>query len=379
MKVDDIILQEAPSNGQKKNKLKKRPDILPDIDDDVRYIKFDTVYGPLIQKNCKKILKIYKQFNGFKLLYRGISSIQDSFIGKSIDNRRPVDTRNRIHKQLVQLMIDTGFKAHRGNSIFTTTFLNQAGRYGAPYIIFPIDGFNYSWSVKHGDLFGSVLDGIHDITAVGTNDILFPYLQQADKYDYNFVNMIERMENLVSRYEDESPVTGTSDFKIYERLYTNVSSALNELANRINFDFNLNIDEDGISLSTKQLLMGYNSQIKKLKYSINKLTIILNTTRASTHKLIISLKKFTVETIKKLTIFLKNVIQSDTAIKQVFAKSQFSDLASKKKLIQKMGLVSNTALGTALQTRHEILISGRYYAFNEEEWHVKIRKWIRSL
>ena len=87
-------------------------------------------------------------------MYKGVSQFE----------RRPKDTDLTIHRNVVDAMINLGFTAHRGNSIFVTSNKHMARAFssvvlgGQVYIIFPIDGFDYSWSPQVDDFYSDVID-----------------------------------------------------------------------------------------------------------------------------------------------------------------------------------------------------------------------------
>lgn len=104
-----------------------------------------------IQKNCSQILKVYEHSNS-NFLYSGKYSNSEVFFGKTINNRKPLGTDPRINSKLNQVLRQTGFKARRDNSIFATSMETTASEYGNTYVIFPINGFDYSWCSMAEDL-----------------------------------------------------------------------------------------------------------------------------------------------------------------------------------------------------------------------------------
>lgn len=105
-----------------------------------------------IKNECIEIFKIYKQTN--KYLYRGVrlpAGLKNKqpmlFNGAIRNNRKRMDTSISeedtisINEALRQL----GIEARRNNSLFTSPHISVAEAYGIPYMIFPKDGFKYSW------------------------------------------------------------------------------------------------------------------------------------------------------------------------------------------------------------------------------------------
>jgi transcription antitermination factor NusG len=111
-----------------------------------------------IRKNCSQIIKIYQQINDYddynkkRFLYRGIRSYEDALYGKPFDARRPKDSVLEINQLADKALTNAGFKARRTNSIFTTSNKEQASNYGNVYIIFPVDGFDFTYSRRNSDL-----------------------------------------------------------------------------------------------------------------------------------------------------------------------------------------------------------------------------------
>lgn len=111
-------------------------------------------YIELIQTHCSESLHAIQQV-GF--LYRGLGNwdldktFPLAFKGQSRNDRKSL---SGVHED--QLNFDTamqyyGFTALRNNSIFTSGDKYQARVYGAPYLIFPVNGFNILWSPKLRD------------------------------------------------------------------------------------------------------------------------------------------------------------------------------------------------------------------------------------
>lgn len=103
-----------------------------------------------VKNNCGEILDIYAKYS--KYMFCGAIGKPRIYLGNSIINRTPKTTRIEIHNKLEEILKQTGFIARRTNSLFVTSYLNQAVGYGYPYIIFPFDGFKYSWCRTAQDL-----------------------------------------------------------------------------------------------------------------------------------------------------------------------------------------------------------------------------------
>jgi hypothetical protein len=127
---------------------------IPDVYNQADNMKADKFYS-LIERDCSDALYAMKKTG--KLLYRGIKGHQlDIFHGKSRNYRQPLDSYENTQKNIDFYLRNSGFTALRSNSIFCTSG-HAAGGYGTTYLIFPIDGFDFTWSEIIGDLVYSKL------------------------------------------------------------------------------------------------------------------------------------------------------------------------------------------------------------------------------
>lgn len=116
-----------------------------------------------------------------KFLYRGVrvggsnvstwmkprhlqGSAPSIFKASSRDNRKPLDTPNQIQNMIDGALESAGFRALRSNSIFCSGYKAAAINYGVPYLVFPINGFDFTWSRRFADLFSDLIDQLNDST-----------------------------------------------------------------------------------------------------------------------------------------------------------------------------------------------------------------------
>lgn len=122
-----------------------------------RPVKMNNLFNALA-KNCKEIIKVYKELNrnNFereKFLFRGIKSNDDALYGKPFEARKPKDSNRDLHELVNDAINNLGFTANRENAMFVTGDRSQASGYGhALYIMFPVDGFSFTWSQTVKDL-----------------------------------------------------------------------------------------------------------------------------------------------------------------------------------------------------------------------------------
>ena len=61
-------------------------------------------------------------------------------------DRQPMDTSATLHARWNRMIVDRGLKAHRGNSIFTTSDFKLAAEFGDVFFVIPMGAFHYTWS-----------------------------------------------------------------------------------------------------------------------------------------------------------------------------------------------------------------------------------------
>ena len=147
-------------------------EIAPGDKRNLRESQFEKIWDRLIIPNCKEILEMYVSSNA--LFYRG-SSTRSSLVfrGSSRNDRRPRDS-HLFFSELFELGLkELGMTALRSNSIFVTNKQMLANSFGEyTYIIFPIDGFEYTWT-KHIDItLNNRLTFLHNWANSGVCDII---------------------------------------------------------------------------------------------------------------------------------------------------------------------------------------------------------------
>jgi hypothetical protein len=79
------------------------------------------------------------------------------FLGKPREDRKPVDVKLETQEKYDAYLRDAGMTALRSNSIFCTTSQSDAKQYGELYMIFPKNGFEFTWSPDVKDLTNNVI------------------------------------------------------------------------------------------------------------------------------------------------------------------------------------------------------------------------------
>ena len=133
-------------------------------------------YAAFIETHCSEVVEDYRHVK--QCLFRGMKARGFAFIDSSPTNRIPRDTKISIQKKVDDKLQKEGFKALRSNSIFCTSDFSEARAYPHysntrnPYIIFPINGFDYTFSFTYSDFlkdfrwygYNSLEDAIDDLT-----------------------------------------------------------------------------------------------------------------------------------------------------------------------------------------------------------------------
>lgn len=103
-----------------------------------------------IKQECSQILNIYSspKVSEFpKYLLRGVGMHRDEaaiYKSHSRINRKPKGTSPLFQQFYDKLLDAKGIKAKRTNSIFCTSDFGQASAFGPVYVIFPVNGFEWS-------------------------------------------------------------------------------------------------------------------------------------------------------------------------------------------------------------------------------------------
>lgn len=108
---------------------------------------------PTIERECSEALAAMRYFPG-DLMYRGINGSRPSIFHDTIrTDREPRDIPMALHQVIDQWMADHGFQARRSNSLFVSSDRMEASMYGTVYLVFPKNGFNFTWFYKTSDLY----------------------------------------------------------------------------------------------------------------------------------------------------------------------------------------------------------------------------------
>lgn len=183
-----------------------------------RPVKMDNLFKAL-SKHCKEIIKVYKELNKNtfttqRFIYRGTRSSEDALYGKPFEARKPKDSNTELHDMVNATLKHNGFEANRENAMFVTGDRSQASGYGySLYVMFPVDGFKFTWSQTVKDL---VLDSgkklemmdrdiVDQIRAIVTDakkanpELPFPYPNELFSSGYSYDSDYERLADAVDK------------------------------------------------------------------------------------------------------------------------------------------------------------------------------------
>lgn len=327
-KPDDVIKAKklAKRIEHIKNELKKAEklrELLSDRDAanflqsrNFQYVTDDKIikYAQLISKNCKFALAACQRTNN--LLYRGIkenkgNNLPHAFVSSPRTDRESKDTPNDIHAAFDKLMKKVGYIATRSNSIFCTSDRSDASHYGNSYIIFPLDGFHFTWSVHHRDLTSDLFKNSMSIDAV-IGDVYGLYGVNGAIQD----GIIELASSLTNDKSDSFPLAlqDPTVRKEFMLLLDNFNQGLHENI-LLSTPFIEELQDALSELHTSNWMQGTRARL------IDKLDIIYQ------------------------------------------AASILTNEIDAKEFMDRCGLIT-TGFDDAIRSRNEILISGRYYAFS---------------
>ena len=177
---------------------------------------FNIYEGPVrtwlgeIERECSQIIKIYKKTLGY--LWRGISrySVVNQAEIKITNMKKPLSITPRTAREPKDMpwdiheFLDTLFKKYfgwnvRSEGVFTTTSRRQAGTFGTPVVVFPVDGFKYVYHPQVGDLFSHMED---EHLLLPAEDWAWETELPKDKDP--FVEQSEAIEDLVKGFKSTS-------------------------------------------------------------------------------------------------------------------------------------------------------------------------------
>lgn len=179
-----------------------------------------------IKKECSQIIEIYDKAQ--HTLLRGTEFNWKAFHASIRTDRKPItkdliSLQDAIHDAFIQL----GSPTTRQNCLFTTSYRGLAAHYGTLYIIYPKNGFKYTWINKTpGDFnFFTITKVLDNLTSNDADSLWQSNKNQWIKDNYNlFVDKLKTKlkselvidRNLIEAIDglNEVLISGTDYFAI---------------------------------------------------------------------------------------------------------------------------------------------------------------------
>jgi hypothetical protein len=296
--------------------------------------------------DCSESIAAMKKAKTF--LYRGIgrNDAPVIFKGRSRDDRQPLDSNRSITKYIDEIMRHQGLTAVRSNSIFCSGNEGQTEEYGNTYLIFPINGFSFSWSPKVRDLTRYILNNnVYSTTSlwrVGKNYAEINSKQNAvqdiiDDFRIDFIHLDKNMDlwKLIHEYK-HAEVQDTIDPKEHRIaiLYYTVYDMLSNASSTNSGKFALFNDDS---------FLEYFNELRKSG--------------------IANMDKIPDAPIKK---FLNAVAAKRSSMLSLFT-NDMDDIAAGLEYTDKN-------FSKALSFGYEIMVHGEYYAFDASNYEIRMRK-----
>jgi hypothetical protein len=262
--------------------------------------------------DCSESIAAMQQSRSF--LYRGMTdNMPDIFIGRPWGKRKPKDTSTDVQKEIDKLFKLAGFTALRSNSIFCSGSIGQARDYGNPYIIFPINGFSFTWSPKMYDLYHQLGD-----IATSSPSELYAKPSNAVKFRYCADGVANWIHDQIDKREFDD-----FNVKLYDKLY--------DLKDYFS-------DIGDMDLTQKEVML-----------ALTKAAALANTIQKKYNFNLAPVQK---EIVKIISLVKDNYYTPE----ELLNKWQYTD----------------KNLPAAIRSDKEVIINGDYYAFNHEEYYTPL-------
>lgn len=150
-----------------------------------------TIVSTLLYE-CSDIIKEYKKTS--KVLYHGMGEMGLNRISKSFgfviprENRMPKNSSEEFQKAIDFYLVENKFKALRSNSYFTTSGIENTRLYGKTFVVFPSNGYNFTWFKNVDDLYSfddEYLMNVQDYYETKIDDTMSPNQKEEIKKKIN--------------------------------------------------------------------------------------------------------------------------------------------------------------------------------------------------
>jgi hypothetical protein len=323
---------------------------------DKRFSEEDLKYFSLIEKVCSDFVKVMKSSNYF--LYRGMkNSSMDGAInviyGKSFENRIPLDTDTSDQKRVDELLSAGGIKALRSNSIFTSGNPAFVEKFGPAYLIFPRNGFHYTWS-KHRDWIPDMSDFPSDYRSDDISEVTYlTIFNRLDDLIYYLGMFTNRFYKLIKGSKNKKDFeTKIKNKEVEKTVLTNVKKLIAVTRKykkllRTTMTEHKESQYHGIDPKIGQVILPLFPEIEQFEKTIPGLELITDGGHYNGN----NLNK------------IKELIKSADKPMPKEKKEAYS-----KKFILTHKIKGDEGLSQALKGEKEILISGEYLAFYADDY-----------
>lgn len=286
-----------------------------------------------VVKECSFAVNAMKKTR--ELLFRGRNSLlSPNQLYYPNPNRQPIDNKPSMQRVVDSVLSAAGFTALRGNSIFCTSNKIQASSYGLVHVIFPLDGFTFTWSQLYKDFYMNFAQNNPNDFCVSGEEKVFPF-------DSSILEKVQGDERLMRHYlpEMESKLD-PDDFKIMKDIADSMTAISNLITNFSSPDF----------AKRKQQADKYANKIVNYLNSNQQVEWMFTSYMEES--------RHPYEKYEFYKYFYKNVILTPKIVKDTIKFHEFT----------------NKNFATALKFGNEIAINGPYYAidyktFKSEEDH----------
>jgi hypothetical protein len=212
------------------------PDIDPDADLNKQEQEKAEYVAEYIKKHCSDILDLYRS-NG-SVFYRGTKSPSyDSyaFVSQSRQDRRPKDSGRNTTIYFDNVLSSAGFTALRSNSIFVTSKIGLADDYGDVFMVFPFNGFTYTYTNRKDVIIDSesliyyspeliplLSEWASEQTYWKTINLGYMRVQLKSVHDYSDENKWDLLDN----FNADGIVEGVSTYLSYMKDFQNYANQI---------------------------------------------------------------------------------------------------------------------------------------------------------
>jgi hypothetical protein len=287
-----------------------------------KFVPSNTDENRMFQKflsDCSESIAAMKETSLF--LYRGLTTPPHViFLGRSRDQRDTRDTSSSIQTSIDEILQKGGLTALRSNSIFSTSVSSDAGFYGTPYMIFPKNGFSFTWSPK-----------IRDFTSY-CNQCRVLNSDEIYKFGKDYTVLSDEIENIIKagrQFKNEVYA------RLQQNLQTNpeIKSALAKVYYQIGNLFSGNSEINPEFIPSAKLIMSRGVVTNGSPELLNELLKLPD---------------------------LNNKLNS---IKEIHPADIFKGLG-----------YTNQNFAGALKSQYEIMIHGEYYAFQKNRYYPELSR-----